>query len=54
MVRATPLYHGVALVRDLTLGVASYADLVHVGCVLALGLVGLVVTGAQLERLLLR
>ena len=37
---ATPLYHGVALCRDLTLGHVSWADLGHVAYLCALALVG--------------
>ena len=37
---ATPLYHGVALCRDLTLGQVSWADLGHVAYLCALTLIG--------------
>jgi lipooligosaccharide transport system permease protein len=37
---ATPLYHGVALCRDLTLGQVSWADLGHVGYLCACAFVG--------------
>ena len=36
----TPLYHGVALCRDLTLGFVSWADLGHAAYLAALVTVG--------------
>lgn len=53
LVQATPLFHGVALVRDLMLGSIGAGLLVHVGYLLVTGLVGLVVAARRLERLLL-
>jgi len=52
-VRATPLYHGVALERGLMLGEVGWGLLAHVGYLLALGLFGVVGTARRLERLLL-
>ena len=53
VVRLSPLYHAATLLRSLTTGAVSAVSLVHVGVLVALGLVGLVVTGRRLERLLL-
>ncbi|MDX6287758.1 MAG: lipooligosaccharide transport system permease protein [Frankiales bacterium] len=54
VVEATPLYHGVALMRSLILGGVGISDLGHAAYLLVLGLVCAVVTGRRLERLLLR
>ena len=53
VVQATPLYHGVALVRDLMLGQLHAGLLWHVLYLAVMGLVGLVVAARRLERLLL-
>lgn len=53
VVQATPLFHGVALVRDLMLGSIGAGLLVHVGYLLVMGLLGVVVAARRLERLLL-
>jgi lipooligosaccharide transport system permease protein len=53
VVQATPLFHGVSLVRDLMLGHVGAGLLVHVGYLLVMGLVGAVVAARRLERLLL-
>jgi lipooligosaccharide transport system permease protein len=53
VVKCTPLYHGVALERDLLLGSVAFGDLVHVAYLLALGLAGMLIAGRRLERLLL-
>jgi lipooligosaccharide transport system permease protein len=53
VVRITPLYHGVALLRQLTLGEVGWSALGHVGYLLLLGTVGVVVAGRRLERRLL-
>ncbi len=52
-VRATPLYHGVALERALMLGDVGWGVLTHVGYLLVLGAVGVVGAARRLERLLL-
>ena len=49
----TPLYHGVELLRGLTLGVLDLGSLAHVLYLLAMGMAGLAVAGRRLERLLL-
>jgi lipooligosaccharide transport system permease protein len=53
VVQATPLFHGVALVRDLMLGTVGAGLAVHVAYLLVMGLVGAVVAARRLERLLL-
>lgn len=53
VVRFSPLYHAATLLRELTTGAVGLGSLVHVAVLLALGLVGLVVTGRRLEKLLL-
>lgn len=53
VVQATPLYHGVALVRDVMIGQLHVGLLGHVAYLVAMGLVGFYVTGRRLERLLL-
>ena len=54
LVQATPLYHGVAMVRDLMLGQVGAGMLVHVAYLTAMGVVGTMWTGRRIERLLLR
>jgi lipooligosaccharide transport system permease protein len=54
IVELTPLYHGVALIRSLTLGDVHPSTLGHAAYLLALGSVGVVVAGRRLERRLLR
>ena len=53
VVQATPLFHGVALVRDLMLGSVGAGLLVHAAYLLVMGLVGALVAARRLERLLL-
>jgi lipooligosaccharide transport system permease protein len=53
VVKLTPLYHGVALERDLLLGTVDAGALVHVAYLLALGTAGMLIAGRRLERLLL-
>jgi lipooligosaccharide transport system permease protein len=54
VVRLTPLYQGVALMRDLSLGIVGPVAVLHVAYLLAMGLAGLAVTGRRLGHLLLR
>lgn len=54
LVAATPLYHGVALCRALTLGELDAGLWWHVGYLLALGLVGVIGAARRLDDLLLR
>jgi lipooligosaccharide transport system permease protein len=53
VVQLTPLYHGVDLLRSLTLGDVGWDTLVHVGYLLTMGFIGLRITGRRLARLLL-
>jgi lipooligosaccharide transport system permease protein len=53
VVQLTPLYHAVALLRDLTLGSLEPGILVHVAYLIVMGLIGLVVVSRRLDRLLL-
>lgn len=52
-VQATPLFHGVTLVRALTAGVVGPGLFVHVAYLAAMGAAGLAVTGRRFARLLL-
>lgn len=52
VVRCSPLYHSATLLRELTTGTVGWVSLVHVAVLLALGLVGAVITGRRLEKLL--
>ena len=54
VVEATPLYHGVALLRALVLGGMGWSELGHVAYLFAVGLICLVVTARRLDKLLLR
>jgi lipooligosaccharide transport system permease protein len=54
VVQATPLYHGVALLRQLTLGAVEWSAFGHVLYLAALGTAGVLVAGRRLERRLLR
>jgi lipooligosaccharide transport system permease protein len=53
LVETMPLYHGVALVRDLTLGCPGPNTLGHAGYLLLLGFVGMVLAARRLEHMLL-
>jgi lipooligosaccharide transport system permease protein len=53
VVKLSPLYHASALLRELTTGAVAATALVHVGVLVALGVVGVLVTGRRLEGLLL-
>jgi lipooligosaccharide transport system permease protein len=52
-IRATPLYHGVELMRTLTLGGVGWGTLVHVAYFLVMGAIGLAVANRRLHSLLL-
>ena len=54
LVELTPLYHGVALLRQLTLGGVEWSAFGHVAYLAALGTAGVLVAGRRLERRLLR
>jgi lipooligosaccharide transport system permease protein len=49
----SPLYHGVVVIRALSLGIIEWSMLYHVGFLVVMGAVGLVVAARRLERLLL-
>jgi lipooligosaccharide transport system permease protein len=53
IVECTPLYRGVVLCRELTLGTVSAASLASVAYLLVMGVVGLLVVRRRLDKLLL-
>jgi lipooligosaccharide transport system permease protein len=53
LVEWTPLYHGVALERALMLGTVGPDLLVHVGYLVAMGLLGVLGAARRIEKLLL-
>jgi lipooligosaccharide transport system permease protein len=53
VVQATPLYHGVALVRDLMLGQVGSGIFVHIAYLAVMGVVGALLAARRIERLLL-
>lgn len=48
----SPLYHGVVLVRGLTLGVLSWTMLINVAVLVALGVVGSLITARRISKML--
>ena len=54
VVQATPLYHGVAMVREIMLGQVTWAMVGHVAYLAVLGCVGTVWAARRVGRLLLR
>jgi lipooligosaccharide transport system permease protein len=54
LVQLTPLYHGVDLLRQLTVGVVGPTTLVHVAYLLVMGFVGLAIVSRRLDKLLLK
>ena len=54
IVRLTPLYQGVDLIRSLAVGAISPVLLVHVAYLTIMGLIGLFVTSRRLGKLLLK
>ncbi len=48
----SPLYHGVEIIRGLTLGVVDMAMLGHIAFLVAMAVIGLGITARRLERLL--
>jgi lipooligosaccharide transport system permease protein len=54
LIQLTPLYHGVDLLRTLSVGVVGPQTLVHVVYLGAMGLVGLAVVSRRLDKLLLK
>ncbi|HUH14271.1 MAG TPA: ABC transporter permease [Gaiellaceae bacterium] len=53
VIQATPLYHGVELLRSLTTGAVGWYQLFDVAYLAALGLVGMLIVGRRVEKLLL-
>jgi lipooligosaccharide transport system permease protein len=53
VVQVTPLYHAVALTRELALGTPAWTTLGHVAYLVVLGLAGVAVAARRLERTLL-
>lgn len=53
VVQATPLYHGVALQRDLMLGDVGLGILWHVAYLAAMGIAGMLFAARRIEKLLL-
>jgi len=53
IVQLTPLYHAVALTRELALGIPAWTTLGHAAYLVVLGLVGTVLAARRLERTLL-
>jgi lipooligosaccharide transport system permease protein len=53
VIEFTPLFHGVVLVRSLTLGDVGWALLGHAAYLISLGVVGVLVAGRRIEVLLL-
>ncbi len=54
VVECTPLYQSVVMLRDLTLGTVSPALLWHAAYLAVLGVIGLLVAGRRIGKLLLR
>lgn len=54
LVQLTPLYHGVELLRELSLGAVGPDLLVHVAYLTVMGLLGFAVVARRLDKLLLR
>ena len=51
--QTSPLYHGVSVIRALTLGDVHWTIIGHIAFLVAMGLIGLVITARRLEKLLL-
>ena len=54
IVPLTPLYHGVELLRALTLGTVGWTTLGHVAYLAVMTVVGLAIADGRLEKLLLK
>jgi lipooligosaccharide transport system permease protein len=52
-VQLSPLYHGVELIRALTLGVFTASLVAHIGYLVVMGALGSIVASRRLEKLLL-
>ena len=53
-IQLTPLYHGVDLLRTLSVGVVGPDTLVHIAYLTVMGLIGLAIVSRRLDRLLLK
>jgi lipooligosaccharide transport system permease protein len=53
VVRFSPLYHAIELVRSLTLGTVDWTSLVHLGYLLVLGTIGMLIARRRMAGLLL-
>jgi len=54
LIQLTPLYHGVDLLRGLSVGVVGPETVVHVGYLLLIGFLGMAVVSRRLDKLLLK
>jgi lipooligosaccharide transport system permease protein len=54
VVRFSPLYHAISLLRALNLGELGWIQLVNVGYLAALGVVGLAIAERRVGKLLLK
>jgi lipooligosaccharide transport system permease protein len=54
VVTLTPLYHGVELARAVMTGIVGPGNLVSVAYLVVMGLVGLLIVGRRLDRILLK
>lgn len=52
LVQLSPLYHGVALVRDANMGMLGWRSMAHVAVLGSLVVIGMAVASARVERLL--
>ena len=53
LTQLSPLYHGVEIVRALTLGLLDVTLIAHVAVLVGIGLAGVVIAGRRIEHLLL-
>lgn len=53
LTRLSPLYHGVELIRALTLGVFDISLVGHIGFLVVMGMIGVAITARRLDKLLL-
>ena len=54
LTRFSPLYHGVELIRALTLGSFDWSIAGHVAFLVVMGMIGVAITARRLDKLLLR
>ncbi len=53
LTKISPLYHGVELIRALTLGAFDISIVGHIGFLVVMGVIGLTITARRLDKLLL-